>query len=79
MIINLGSAHFPKNLIYLRKKYALSRKALAKLIGISEYRLNAIEKGMCYPEVDFRTLHRLQIIFELTTNDLGHRTLENDD
>ena len=77
MIINLGSEHFPKNLIYLRKKYALSRKSLAKLIGIPENRLCAIEKGLCYPEVDIAVLNRLCQIFQLTADDLSHINLEH--
>ena len=79
MLIDLGDKYFPHNLIYLRKKYALSRKALARLIGISEYRLEAIEKGTCRPAVEFYSLRRLQIIFNLTTNELGHRMIEYDD
>ena len=79
MIIHLGSAYFPKNLIYLRKKYALSRRALARLTGLSEYRLEAIEKELCYPEVNASVLSRFRDIFQLTTEDLAYTDLEHND
>lgn len=75
MIIHLGNEFFPKNLIYLRKKYALSRRALARLTGIPEYRIKGIEEGTCYPEVSASGLRRLREIFQLETEDLAGKDL----
>ena len=78
MIIHLGNKYFPKNLLCLRKKYALSRRALSRLTGIPEYRIKGIEEGICYPEVSLSNLRRLREIFQLETEDLAGKNLSND-
>lgn len=78
MIIYLGKEYFPKNLVYLRKKYALSRRALSRLSGIPEYQIKWIEEGGFYPEITSVSLRRLRQIFHLETEDLMDKDLSTD-
>lgn len=71
MIIEMSGETFAKNLVYLRKKYELSRRALAKLIGISPYLLESIEKGITYPSLRLEVFQRLREVFHVDANDLA--------
>ena len=79
MIIHLGNEYFPETLLYLRKKYALSRRALSRLTGIPEYRIKGIEDGIYCPEVSLSNLRRLRDIFQLETDDLSAKNLSNNE
>lgn len=71
MIVLLNAKIFGKNLVYLRKKYALSRRALAKLIGIGENTLRGIEDQTSSPELRLEVFQRLREVFHVDANDLA--------
>ena len=75
MIIYIGGDFFGKNLVYLRKKYRISRRAVAKLAGISAYTLEGIEKGVLYPELKAEVFQRLCEIFHVDSNQLTQTDL----
>jgi transcriptional regulator with XRE-family HTH domain len=66
---------FAHNLSYLRTKYALSRRALASLIGISPHMLRNIETGIAYPAMDIKSFRRLCDIFQVNGDDLAKTDL----
>lgn len=70
MIIVMSDDVFRKNLIYLRKKYSVSRRALAKLIGASEWVLQCIEEGTAYPEMQIESFQRICEVFHIHSADL---------
>ena len=45
MLIEMGNDIFIQNIIVLRNKYTVSRRALAKLIDIPEFDLRCMEEG----------------------------------
>ena len=75
MIIEMSGDTFANNLRYLRKKYELSRQALAKLIGISAQTLKNIETGTVYPALDIKAFRRLCEVFQVDANDLAQTDL----
>lgn len=75
MIIEMGDDTFAKNLIYLRKKHRMSRKALASSIGISQYVLKAIENGVTYPALPLDSFDRICQVFQISPDDLVHTDL----
>lgn len=66
---------FGNNLAYLRQKYALSRRALARLTGTTEDILKGIETGTLYPEVPIEVFHRMCEVFHLSPDDLAQINL----
>lgn len=64
-----------RNMVYLRKKYLLSQRALAKLIGMSVYHLRTIENGTAAPLIQSSELKRLCAVFDVTAENLIHRDL----
>ena len=58
--------HTPaRNIRLLRKKYYLSRRALAKLVGISEVHLKHIEAEENAPVFDSAVFSRLMQVFPI--------------
>lgn len=67
---------FCRNVTWLRKRYYLSRRALAALTGLSEYTLTCMEKREQPLEMPFETLERLSGIFDVSVEDLVHTDLQ---
>ena len=67
---------FSKNLIYLRTRYALPQKSLAKLTGISLPILKMTERGEVIPRITAAALERLCAVFAVTSDELLHRDLD---
>lgn len=63
MLITISNPAFGKNLLALRQRYSLSRKALGKLLGITVYTLKKWEDGQLTPMVEQGFLQRLSAIF----------------
>lgn len=78
MKILLSDDYFTDNLIYLRKKYALSRRALARLIGTTEALLKGIEDKTFYPELPIEAYQRLCEVFHIESNDLATKDLTSE-
>ena len=76
MRIGISDPVFRRNLVYLRKKYALSRRALARLIGESEWRLQCIEEGTVFAELEIKAFQRICEVFHIHSNDLTSIDLE---
>lgn len=58
------------NLITLRKQYGLTKKAMAKLLGISPYSLSKLEGGTVPKQLSIEILFRAQACFEMPIRDL---------
>ena len=67
---------FGKNLLYVRKKYKLSRLALAKLMGTAQVLIAAWEECRVYPALAPDTLARLCDLFQVDSATLLHSPLE---
>ena len=66
MIIIINKSIFSSRLRLLRKKYYLSQKALAALIGVSVYSLRGWESGALEPQLHPQTLRRLCQVLDTT-------------
>ena len=65
-----------RNIRYLRKTYLLSRRALAKLVGISAYALQEMEAERAEPCISYQVLRRLCAVFDVNEEDLIHMDME---
>ena len=70
MLIDLNNTYFSGNIRYLRKRFHLSRRALAALAGISPRELRRIEKAKV--SVDYAVAARFRDIFGLPMEVLFH-------
>ena len=61
---------FVRNLIWLRKKYAMPQKSLAALSGISLPILRMTERGQVIPRITEELVCRLCAIFNVTEEEL---------
>ena len=75
MIIIMNKTIFCHQLQVLRKKYYLSQKALAALIGVSVYSLRGWELGTLEPQLHPHTLHRLCQVLDTTPEHLSGEAL----
>ncbi|MBO5953411.1 MAG: helix-turn-helix transcriptional regulator [Oscillospiraceae bacterium] len=78
MIVETTGTYCIKNICYLRKKYAISRRGLAKLIGMSEYTLKEMEEELRNPVFLHQQLERLCDIFEVSLEELLHKDLSGE-
>ena len=72
---------FFRNFRYLRNRYSLSRRALAKLLHVSVYTVTAMEQNRWWNQVDAAILLRMAKIYDVAVNDLlttDLSALEND-
>ena len=76
MVITITNDTFGKNLLFLRKKYSLSRLALAKLMGTAQVLIAAWEECRVYPTFAPDTLERLCTIFQVDLDALLHTPLQ---
>lgn len=63
-------ANLIHNLTVLRHQYSLTKKSMAKLLGISLYSLNLLENGTLPPQIGVEILFRAQACFDITIRDL---------
>ena len=70
MQIEMGNNICIQNIIFLRKKYNISRRGLAKLIGIREYVLRNMEEGRLPTVFTREQLIRISQIFSLSLDEL---------
>ena len=54
---------FFRNFVYFKEKYCLSRKALSKLLGVSVYTIEDIEKNRCDYDLPVSLIVRCSQIF----------------
>ena len=75
MLIDMGDRICIENIKYLRETYSISRKGLAKLIGISEYALRSMEEGITPTEFTYEQLIRLSQIFNVSPEQIINHIL----
>ena len=75
MKIDLTGSYFVENINYLRQKYALSRSALARLVGTDSWNLELISKGKRPPVFTRLQLQRFCMVFDLIYEELIHKDL----
>ena len=75
MKIDLTGSYFVDNMNYLRNKYAVSRSALARLVGMDSWNLELISKGKRPPIFTRRQLQRFSMVFDLMYEELIHKDL----
>ena len=76
MQITINDDTFGKNLLFLRKKYRLSRLALAKLMGTAQVLIAAWEECRVYPVLSPERVARLCTIFMIDSQTLLHTNLQ---
>ena len=54
---------FFRNFVFFKEKYCLSRKALSKLLGVSIYMIEDIEKNQCNYDLPVSLIVRTSQIF----------------
>ena len=74
MLIEMSNTILGKNILFLRKKYHISRRGLSCLIGISIYTLKDWEEERMIPIIDYNQLKRLSEVFNIP----GHKLVNND-
>ena len=77
MLITVTDDRFGKNLQYLRKKYRLSRLALAKLLGTAQALIAAWEECRVYPTLAPDTVERLCFLFHTSPAALLNSHMED--
>lgn len=66
----LNDDQFFKNFAYFKKKYCLSRKALSRLLGVSVYLIEDMEKNQCKYDLPLAVIMRVSQIFAVDINDM---------
>ncbi len=61
---------FFRNFAYFKDKYCLSRKALSKLLGVSVYMIEDIEKNQCTYDLPLSLIVRTSQIFGVDMDDM---------
>lgn len=79
MGVSRESQFFCSNIRFLRKKYHLSKKSMAMLVGISLRSLGLIESGIMPDRVTADALIRLHRVFDLSVDALIWSLLEECD
>ena len=70
-------AQMGRNILFLRKHYGVSRKTLAKLLGIPYARLRRVESGEPVVRMYDFHLKRLADIFNVSADALVYEEIEN--
>ena len=68
-------ANLLHNLTFLRRRYSLSKKDIARLLRTSLYSLNLLEIGTIPPQLGAEMLLRAQACFDITIQDLFGKRL----
>ncbi len=66
---------FFRNFSYLKEKYCLSRKALSRLLGVSIYMVEDMEKNRCNYDLPLKVISRSSQIFGVEFDDLVSKDL----
>ena len=61
---------FFKNFAYFKEKYCLSRKALSRLLDVSIYIIEDMEKNQCSYDLPLSLILRTSQIFGVDMNDM---------
>ena len=61
---------FFRNFSYFKAKYCLSRKAMSKLLGVSVYMIEDMEKHQCRYDIPLSLIVRISQIFGVDMNDM---------
>ena len=69
---------FFKNFSYLKEKFSLSRKALSRLLGVSIYMIEDIEKNQCNYDLPLALIARASQIFGVDMDELISADLTKD-
>ena len=77
MLIEPGNYPFCDNIRYLKKRYCLSRRAFARLVGVSEYTIQDWEEGSVPAVLDYETCKRICALFGVTVEQLLNVPLES--
>ncbi len=75
MPITVTNDLFGKNLLFLRKKYSLSRLALARLLGTAEVLVKLWETCQVYPTLSPDTVERICDLFRIDSKTLFEKEL----
>ena len=76
MLIEPGNHPFCDNIRYLKKRYCLSRRAFARLIGVSEYTITDWETGLVPAVLYHETCKRICAVFDIQVEQLFHSYLD---
>ena len=76
MLIEMGDTTLGRNILFLRKKYHISRRGLSCLTGISIYTLKDWEEERVCPVISQEQLKRISEVFNIPTHQLVHKNLE---
>lgn len=68
---------FFKNFTYFKEKYCLSRKALSRLLGVSVYMIEDMEKNQCKYDLPLALIVGASQIFDVDINDMISLDLSN--
>lgn len=66
----LNNDLFFKNFAYFKEKYCLSHKALSRLLGVSVYMIEDIEKNQCKYDLPLAVVMRASQIFGVDLDDM---------
>ena len=61
---------FFRNFAYFKEKYCLSRKSLSKLLGVSVYTIEDMEKNQCTYDLPLSLIARTSQIFGVDMDDM---------
>lgn len=78
MPITVTNDIFGKNLLFLRKKFRLSRLGLAKLLGTAEVLIKLWETCQVYPTLATDTVKRICVIFQTDKHSLLYTDFSGD-
>jgi len=67
---------FTHNVVFLRKTNHISKKRMAKILGISIYSLNQIEKGLLPPKLSVEVLFKIRSYFHVSEKQQVEKKLD---
>ena len=76
MLIEMSDTMLGRNMLFLRRKYHISRKGLSCLTGISVYTLKDWEEERVIPVIQWEQLNRISEVFNIPGEDLVHKDLD---
>lgn len=76
MLIEMSDTVFGRNILYLRKKYKLSRTALCNLTEINYYFLRDWEEEEDIAVLTWKQMKRLCAVFDISAESLAHTELD---
>lgn len=58
------------NIIFLRKKYSISKKVMAEILGVCVETLNKIERGELPPRLSLKIVFNIEKYFSIKPKDI---------